>query len=122
MNTQTLDASPKAAFDWPLAYEAESLLRRFIEGFLNKNSFAETLAQRMQDESGTDFYEWVDHFTLSPKHAGELLDAGLVREEVAALAGTEVYYHPKAMMPRVNWSIARCDSRQRQSNHDSSLS
>lgn len=100
MNTQTVDAAPNA-FDWPLAYEAESLLRRFIEAFLNKNSFAKTLAQRLQDESGTDFYEWVDHFTLSPEHAGEVQGAGLVREEVDALAGTEVYYHPKAMMPRV---------------------
>jgi len=100
MNTQTLDAAP-AAFDWPLAYEAESLLRRFIEAFLSKNSFAKTLAQRMKDESGTDFYEWVDHFTLAPEHAGELQDVRLVREDVESPAGTEVYYHPKAMMPRV---------------------
>ena len=88
-------------FDWPLAYDAEALLRRFVLAFLDHNAFASGLAGNMRDRTGTDFYEWVDHFCVGAEHAEELLAAGLIREFVAAPAGTEVYYHPKAMMPRV---------------------
>lgn len=93
------DPSPK--FDWPLAYEAERLIGRFIEAFLLRNGFARRLAGRMRDETGTEFYEWTDHFTLSPEHAAELQAAGLVAEDVPACAGVTVLHHPKAMMPRV---------------------
>src|SRR5207249_6296868 len=50
---------------------------------------------------GTDFYEWVDHFTLNPEHGEELRAAGLVPEAVETAVEGEVYYHPRAMMPRV---------------------
>jgi hypothetical protein len=88
-------------FDWPLAYEAEAFLRRYIGAFLGQNAFASQLAERMAIETGTDFYEWVDHFTLEPHRAADLLALGFAPEDVPAPAGQEVYYHPKAMMPRV---------------------
>ncbi|MBV8143123.1 MAG: hypothetical protein JOZ60_13880, partial [Verrucomicrobia bacterium] len=88
-------------FDWPLAYEAESLLRRFVLSFLEHNRFAGRLSAAMLHRSGTDFYEWVDHFTLDTAHATALRAVGLVPETVTAPANTEVYYHPRAMMPRV---------------------
>jgi hypothetical protein len=100
MNSQ-INREDVEAFDWPLAYEAEELLRRFILAFLSENQFASRLAGDMQYRTGTDFYEWVDYFTLDAEHAGELLAVGLVREKVDAPAHTEVYYHPRAMMPRV---------------------
>lgn len=88
-------------FDWPLAYDAEDLLRGYLKAFLSRNDFARELAARMRDESGTDFYEWVDYLTLEPAHTAELREAGLVREDVETPAGLEVFYHPSAMMPRV---------------------
>ena len=88
-------------FDWPLAYDAEALLRRYIQAFLDRNTFACRLSNQMRDRTGTDFYEWVDHFSLSPEHRDALLVVGLVPEIVDAPPGMEVYYHPKAMMPRV---------------------
>jgi hypothetical protein len=100
MNSQ-IDSLEQNEFDWPLAYEAEKLLRQFIRLFLEQNEVATRLAGEMQQRTGTDFYEWVDHFTLSTEHAEELRAVGLVREEVEAPANTEVYYHPRAMMPRV---------------------
>ena len=100
MNSQ-IDSEEPHVFDWPLAYEAEELLRRFILSFLSRNQFASRLAEEMQHRTGTDFYEWVDHFTLDAEHAGELRAVGLVREKVEAPPDTEVYYHPRAMMPRV---------------------
>uniref|UniRef100_UPI004049BBDF hypothetical protein n=2 Tax=Cephaloticoccus sp. TaxID=1985742 RepID=UPI004049BBDF len=88
-------------FDWPLAYEAEALLYGFIERFLLRHSTARRLATRMQEETGTEFYEWVDHLTMSPEHRTELEAAGLQVEDTAAPAGVVVMHHPKAMMPRV---------------------
>ena len=99
----TSSASEKSAprFDWPLAYEAEQLLRRWVEEFLARNRCAHRLAERMRDETGTDFYEWVDHLVVGPEHAAALRAVGLVEEQVAAPTGTSVLHHPKAMMPRV---------------------
>jgi hypothetical protein len=88
-------------FDWPLAYEAETLLRRFIRSFLEHNEVANRLARDLRQRTGTDFYEWVDHFSLDTTHAEELRAVGLIRETVEAPTGTEVYYHPRAMMPRI---------------------
>ncbi len=90
-----------AQFDWPLAYEAERLLGRYIEAFLSRHRFARRLAERMRDETGTDFHEWVDHLVLSPAHADELRAVGLVEEAVPAPPGVTVFHHPRAMMPRV---------------------
>ena len=90
-----------AAFDWPLAYEAEQLLGRFIETFLQHHTFARRLSDRMRDETGTEFYEWVDHFTLSSDHADELRGVGLVEEDIPAPRGVTVWHHPRAMMPSV---------------------
>jgi hypothetical protein len=100
MNSQS-DSEKINDFNWPLAYEAENLLRQFIFAFLDQNQSARRLAEAMEGRTGTDFYEWVDHFLLDSEHAEELRAAGLVRETVEAPAETEVYYHPRAMMPRV---------------------
>jgi hypothetical protein len=100
MNSQINSEGPHE-FDWPLAYEAERLLRRFILSFLEHNQSASRLAGEMRHRTATDFYESVDHFTLDPEHAEELQAVGLIRETVETSPNTEVYYHPRAMMPRV---------------------
>lgn len=104
MSTPTLAAAPEAhpkSFDWPLCYEAERLVAGQIEAFLARNSFARRLAERMRDETGTDFFEWVDHLVLAAGHVAALRAAGFVEERVDAPAGTTVLWHPQAMMPRV---------------------
>ena len=88
-------------FDWPLAYEAEAVLRRFIDSFLKANQFGAQLAIRMNRETGTDFYEWVDHFSVGVDAIDELLGIGLVLEQTEPPGDNQVYYHPRAMMPRV---------------------
>ncbi len=100
MNSQLTTPQP-TEFDWPLAYQTEALLRRFVNAFLNQNPFANHLANQMRERTGTDFFEWVDNFSIDAEQVEELVAAGLVRESVEAPAGTEVYYHPQAMMPRV---------------------
>jgi hypothetical protein len=97
----TATQSTETSFDWPLAYQAESLVRDFISAFLAKNSAAQSLTKELSDQTGTDFLEWVDHFTLAPEHELELRDAGFVNEPVQAPPGQSVFFHPRAMLPRI---------------------
>jgi hypothetical protein len=99
MNSAPYESGP--AFDWPLAYEAERLVGGYLEAFLLRNAFARKLAERMRDETGTDFFEWVDHLVLTPDHGDALHAAGFVNEDVPAPPGAVVLGHPRAMMPRV---------------------
>ena len=90
----------KDSFDWPLADEATRFAEVFVGAFLERHSFARRLVQRMAEETGTDFFEWVDHLVVDVSHRDELTRMGLVEESVPAPAGVAVMHHPKAMMPR----------------------
>src|SRR5260370_35754776 len=102
----TKKASPGAriskGFDWPLAYEAEQLLRRRVEAFLDSSTFARRLAQRMREETGTDFFEWIDHLVLAPTEEPALRQAGFLLDARAETPdGERGYGHPRATLPRV---------------------
>ena len=89
-------------FDWPLANDAEALLRGYIATFLNQNAFARQLAERMRDETGTDIFEWVDHIVVSSSEKNLLLEAGFVLDNEAETPdGEEVYENRRATLPRV---------------------
>lgn len=88
-------------FDWPLAYPAEALLTARIEAFLAHNTFAKKLAARMRDETGTDFFEWVDHLVLPTGEEAALRAVGFVTDEVEAAEGDQILHHPRATLPRV---------------------
>lgn len=106
MKAATTSLPPR--FDWPLAYEAEKLLRQHITGFLEKNSFARRLAQRMRDETGTDFFEWVDHLVLSSAEEPALRAVGFVSDAQGETSnGETVLEHPQATLPRVLLRVER---------------
>jgi len=89
-------------FDWPLAYEAEACLRQRLESFLSLNGFARGLARRMRDETGTDFFEWVDHLVFSPNQETVFGKAGFVRNvQYETPRGEIVLEHPRATLPRI---------------------
>jgi len=88
-------------FDWPLAYDAEKLLRRRMESFLERNGFARLLAGRMRRETGTDFFEWIDHLVLDPSEEKPLRESGLEEDRVETPGGERVLHHPRATLPRV---------------------
>jgi hypothetical protein len=88
-------------FDWPLAYEAEGLLRQRIAAFFERNRFARLLAERMRDSTGTDFFEWIDHIVLAPEDKEPLCDVGFVADRVETEGGVTVLKHPRAVLPRV---------------------
>ncbi len=89
------------AFDWPLAFPAEDLLRKWINSFVQHHSWARQLSNCLHQDTGTDLFEWVDHLTISDKEVFELREVGFLPEKVKAPAGVEVWFHPQAMLPRV---------------------
>lgn len=92
-------------FNWPLAYEAEALLSTHINAFLEKNAFAARLAQRMHAETGTEFFEWTDHFVVSQNHEAAFRAVGFVTEVTDVATFHTVLAHPHAMLPRVIVSL-----------------
>jgi len=89
-------------FDWPLAYDGEALIRQRLDAFLTQNSLARELAARMRDETGTDFFEWVDHLVLSPDDETALVKAGFIHDSKTETPRGEVLLeHPQATLPRV---------------------
>jgi len=88
-------------FNWPLAYEAEALLSQHINALLDRHSFARRLAQRMHDETGTEFFEWTDHVIVSRNHEAAFRAVGFETENVEAPSHHAVLAHPHAMLPRV---------------------
>ncbi|MBL9212643.1 MAG: hypothetical protein JNL92_19435, partial [Opitutaceae bacterium] len=80
---------------------AEHRLRGYIDSFLAHNAFARRLAERMREETGTEFFEWVDHLLLGADQLPVLRASGMLEESVDAPPGTTVFWHPQAMMPRV---------------------
>src|SRR4051812_8515885 len=94
-----------ANFNWPLAYEAEALLSTHINAFLAKNPFAARLARRMHAETGTEFFEWTDHFVVAQNHEAAFRAAGFVTEVTDVPTYHTVLAHPHAMLPRVIVSL-----------------
>jgi hypothetical protein len=88
-------------FDWPLAFDAEKFLRQRMNSFLDRNRFARELAGRMREETGTDFFEWIDHLVLSPEDEQPLQALGMTAERVETNSGETVLHHPRATLPRV---------------------
>jgi hypothetical protein len=97
---RALQASER--FDWPLAYEAEELLRRRVASFLEANPAARHLSQRMRDETATDFFEWIDHLVFGPEDGKTLREVGFeLQESIQTENGEPVFEHPYATLPRV---------------------
>lgn len=89
-------------FNWPLCYEAENLLFERVYAFLGRNSFARILSERMRDETGTLFLDWVDHMIVSPADEAAFREAGYTDDPLGENeAGLKALWHPKAMLPRL---------------------
>jgi hypothetical protein len=101
------DQAPQA-FDWPLATDAEAFLRKQTSAFHERNRAARRLAERMREETGTDFFEWIDHLVLSAREKPALEALGFVRDREAEAPGVEaVYEHPLTTLPRVLLRVGR---------------
>jgi len=89
-------------FNWPLCYEAENLLLDRIGAFLAQNSFARILSERMRDETGTLFLDWVDHLVASAADEAAFREVGFTEDPLGENnSGLTALWHPEAMLPRV---------------------
>src|SRR5205807_3720712 len=98
-------------FDWPLANDAEAFLRQRTGAFLERNTAARQLAERMRTDTGTDFFEWIDHLVLPADAEKGLREAGFVIDDsVETPNGESVFEHPRATLPRVLVGARQCPS------------
>jgi hypothetical protein len=94
MTTTQLD--PLTAFQWTPQPAAEVLVKELLGDFLGRSSLATTLSQRMRDESGTRFVDWLDHlaFPISAELANRLKAAGFVERDAC-------FVHEGGVFPRI---------------------
>src|SRR3954468_4902189 len=112
MTTATVGAPDRAEnqFNWPLCYEAENFLLERISAFLEQNSFARILSERMRDETGTIFIDWVDHLVLSPADEAVLRDVVFTADPLGEnKGGLKAPGHPAAILPRVLVGTSHAD-------------
>ncbi len=98
-----LTPAPKN-YVWPKCPEADRFIAARIAEFLAGHSFARLLAERMRNETSTEFQSWVDHMVLPKKKFKEaaLTKLGFVKDKGArAPAGTVLLWHPMADLPRL---------------------
>lgn len=77
----TADAAPLDAFFWEPQPEAQKLVDRLVNRFLGACPLAADLAERMKTETGTRFFDWIDHLVV-PEESG-------LREELLRVGFTE---------------------------------
>ncbi len=90
-----------ADFHWTPQPRAGALVHKLVGKLLACDPVAAGLAQRMKDETGTRFIDWIDHIRLAIDDSlrRELADAGYVLE--AASDGTPHYTQSKGLFPPI---------------------
>lgn len=98
--------NPLADFQWERQPAAEEFIRGLVAEFVGRNGFAAELARRMQAETGTRFYDWVEAIFVPPAAATEekLRAVGYqpARDRRGLLPG--IWANPHGMFPRIGFS------------------
>lgn len=88
-------------FNWKPQPAAWKLVNDLTNRFLTQNTWGEKLAQRMTEETGTRFVDWIDHI-VAPDDiipgglAKALIDTGFVKTKLGAGEG---YTNPNGLFP-----------------------
>ena len=96
-------ANPLDAFNWTTQPQASEFLRPIVAGFIKSCPAAAILAQRMTDETGTRFYDWIDTIVL-PVDDGirtRLAAAGYEKYPGASGDFGVVFHQPHGIFPRI---------------------
>lgn len=91
------------AFDWQLHPEAERWLLGLLDGLVAAMPPLHSLAQGIQERTGSRLVDWLDHLVIAGDDAlrGRLRGLGFEREDVAADLGDEVFCHSATLFPRI---------------------
>ncbi len=87
-------------FDWGLYPHGENFLIQHIGIFLKNNNFAQILSSRLEHETSTRFFDWVDHIVL-PEHTAsekEVRELGFQEtDQIQTPTGIRVFVYPKTV-------------------------
>jgi hypothetical protein len=97
-------------FEWQRWPETEACVDELISRALEGNTFAATLAERMQRDTATRMKDWVDHLVVRAPRGLEarLRQLGYERQAAAYAIGVPIFSHPGGIFPRI--ALARGDS------------
>ena len=88
------------AYDWELHPKAEKFLMTVVQNFLRHHSFAKDLGKRMERETSTHLFDWIDHIVLPndvfTSHNLHALDFKKVRKK--APVGHIVFQNPNSVL------------------------
>ena len=75
------------AFHWQRHKKAEEYLQRYLEHFCELNGALETLKKRMEKETSTPLFAWLDHFGIAYTEEEEraLLEMGFIEDRKSCL-------------------------------------
>ena len=94
-------ANDLKAFHWTPQPQARKLLDGMVGEFLARTPDAVNLALQLRNETGTRFFDWIDHLVLpdSPERQRELLAAGYLPRP--APGAPRCFGHEEGIFPRV---------------------
>jgi hypothetical protein len=96
------DTAREKRFDWPLCYDAENYILARLQSFIERNSFARRLRQRMLNETGTLLQDWIDYLVVPRAEEKRLHEIGFTADPHAETpAQFKALWHPEAMLPQV---------------------
>ena len=98
---EAVTARIPACFDWASAVDAANLLHARVSRFLELNPFAPELFIRLRDETGTDFFDWIDHLVLRSADEKALREVGFETQTIETPNGETVLHHPRTNLPRI---------------------
>ncbi|MDR4497871.1 MAG: hypothetical protein MRK02_08140 [Candidatus Scalindua sp.] len=90
-------------FNWGLHPHAEKFLKREVQKFLRRNSLAEKLAEEIEENTSTHFFDWIDHMVIPGKKtdANKLKHAGFEKADTSIPNDAEVYQLGKSTFPPI---------------------
>ncbi len=96
-----MSAAHNPQFHWEPQPKAQALLNEIVADFLTRCPAAADLAQNMKRDTGTRFFDWIDHIQL-PRDAAlrtRLTSVGFERQP--APGAPDCFVHPGAIFPHV---------------------
>ncbi len=93
--------NPLQVFQWTRHPKTAHFVDSLVRDFLNRCAAATTLSQRMHDETGTRFSDWVAHIALNRRdnRLDQIKDVGYVAER--DLKSMAVLNHPGGVFPTI---------------------
>ena len=84
-------------YDWKLYQEAEDYLKAQVLDFLNNNKFARELAKRLETQTSTRLFDWIDYIAIPENYIdiNKLTNLNFIENKHSELpANTRLFHNP----------------------------